>query len=123
MKSMNVKTLYIICAVLVVLVIISMVFGCPTKYDEGFQSKSKKKKNSFSNLSKEEMEVVNMLEENYSDNEIKEYMTKNINKFKNKETFANIMDALADSQEELLEDDGTHDEEPKPVKKSSSKRT
>ena len=122
MKSMNVKTLYIICAVLVVLVILSMVFGCPTKSDEGFQSKSKKKKNSFSNLSKEEMEVVNMLEENYSDNEIKEYMTKNINKFKNKETFANIMDALADSQEELLED-GTHDEEPKPVKKSSSKRT
>ena len=90
MKS--VKPLYIICSVLVVLILLVMIIGCPTS-NEPFKNKKKE-------LSAEEFKVVEMLQENASDEQIKEYMTKNIKKFKNKETFANIMDALAENEDD-----------------------
>jgi uncharacterized membrane-anchored protein YjiN (DUF445 family) len=95
---------------MILLIVVVMVAGCPVKY-EGFKDTKKK---ASANLSKEESTIVEMLQNDSSDSEIKEYMTKNINKFKNKETFANIMDALAD------DDEVSDDEDDKP-KKSKSK--
>lgn len=87
------KIIYGICASLILVILLSMVVGCPMKYDlEGF--KEKKKREMEEGLNDKEKKVVAMFEEGKSDAEISKYMNENIETFKNKESFGKMMKAL-----------------------------
>lgn len=88
------KILYGICACLIMVILLSMVVGCPMKYELEEFKEMKKSMKKEEDLNEKEKKVVAMFEEGKSDAEISEYMNENIETFKDKESFGKMMRAL-----------------------------